>query len=371
VKQSPSWLEIDLGAIRRNVIALRKFVGPNCGILGVVKNNAYGHGAKQVTQAAADGGGAGVCVASLEEAQELRRAGISLPILLLNPGEPKSAREVLRLHAIQTLCTKEMAEALSQAALKIGFEAEAHVKVDTGMTRLGIPPEKAVAFTTEVAGYAGLHITGIFSHLATSENCDSPFAQEQFERFCRVLGELAPRLPKLKAHIANSGATLLYPQMHLDYVRVGLLMYGISPTPRLPINGPNLRPALSWKTRVAFLQSVAPGTAVSYGCTWRANKPSTLAVLLVGYGDGFPRSLSNKGQVLFRGKLKPVVGTVCMNHIMVDVSDEENVQVGEEVVLIGRQGEATLTASHLADWGATVPHEILARLSPRLTRVYK
>jgi len=370
IQTSPNWLEIDLSAIRGNVAALQRFLGEHCKVLAVVKANAYGHGAQQAARAALEGGAWGLCVASLPEAREIRRGGIDAPLLLLNSGRPEEAVEVVHFHLIQALYSREMAEALSRAALRIGYEAEAHLKVDTGMGRLGVRPEEALRFASEVAGFPALRLTGVFSHLATAEEADETFARAQFQRFRACLDSLASRLPGLNAHIANSAATLKFPQMHLDMVRAGLLIYGVYPTFQLAQAGLHLRPALTWKTRIAFVKTVAAGTPISYGSTWRANSPTTIATLPVGYSDGYPRALSNRGQVLLRGRLKPVVGRVCMNHTLLDIGEEPEVRPGEEVVLIGQQEENRLTVNHLAEWGETVPHEILGRLGRHLPRVY-
>jgi len=369
ISQPPNWLEIDLPAIRGNVAALQKFIGEHCKVLAVVKANAYGHGAQQVARTALEGGAWGLCVASLPEARELRRGGIDSPLLSLNSGRPEEAGEVVHLHLIQALYSRETAEALSKAALRIGYEAEAHLKIDTGMGRLGVRPEEALQFAAEVAEFPALRLTGVFSHLATAEEPDETYALAQFQRFRDCLDSLASRLPGLNAHIANSAATLKFPHMHLDFVRVGLLVYGVYPTFQLS-RALELRPALTWKTRIAFVKTLAAGTPVSYGRTWRANSPTTIATLPVGYGDGYPRALSNRGQVLLRGRLRPVVGRVCMNHTLIDIGEEPEVRPGEEVVLIGQQEQNRLTVNHLAEWGETVPHEILGRLGRHLPRVY-
>ncbi len=363
--QAPSWLEIDLSAVRRNVAAVRSLVGASCEILAVVKADAYGHGAVRVSQAALAGGAWGLCVANLAEAAELRRAGLQAPILLLTEGPMAEAPEVVRLSLLQTLYTLETAQALSQAALRFGMTAQAHIKVDTGMGRLGIRPQEAQAFAAAVAALPALRVTGLFSHLATAEEEEESFALGQFARFRACLEQISG----LKAHIANSAGLLKFPQMRLDFVRSGLLVYGVAPTSQLAGELP-LQPALTWKTRVAFAKTIPAGTPVSYGRTWKASSPTTVATLPVGYADGYPRTLSNRGQALFRGRPRPVVGTVCMNHILLDVGDEPAVRPDEEVILLGQQGNSRITATDLAAWADTCPHEILARLSRHLPRPY-
>lgn len=364
-----SWFEIDLSAIRRNIGKVQGLAGDGCRILAVVKSNAYGHGLCQAAGAALEGGAWGLCVADVQEASRLRRAGIDAPILLLNSGRPEEAGKVVRLGLIQALYSRQMAKALSRAAQRSGSEAEAHIKIDTGMNRLGVGTEEAEEFAAEVAALPNLRISGIFSHLATAEEEDSSYALRQFEFFRSSRERVSRHLPGLKAHIANSAATLKFPQMRLDFVRVGLLAYGVSPLVEAK-SGIELEPALTWKTRIAFVRRIPSGATVSYGRTWRALCPTTLAVLPVGYADGYSRALSNRGQVLLRGGLRPVVGTVCMNHMMIDANEETGIRPGEEVVLIGRQGDQRITANHLAERGQTVPHEILARLGSDVRRVY-
>jgi alanine racemase len=375
--KSTSWLEIDLGAVARNVAAARGLIGPDCGVLAIVKCDAYGHGAVEIARTVLDAGASGVCVANLNEARVLRRGGIEGMILLLNAAPINQARDVANLMITQALYSKESADALAAAALRVGHGVEAHLKVDTGMGRIGLTPDQALQLVTKLheqigslGGFAPLTISGVFSHLATAEEADESYALAQFASFTAFLEKLREFLPDVKAHIANSAAALKYPQMRLDYVRLGLLIYGVPPSPDLA-DKLALAPVLTWKTRVAFVKKVEAGDSVSYGRTWKAPSPTTLITLPMGYGDGYSRALSNRAQVLFRGKLRPVVGTVCMNHVLVEVDDEPNVQVGEEVVLIGKQGDQRITAEQLADWAGTVPHEILARLGAHLDRFYK
>lgn len=365
-----TWLEIDLDAVRGNVAAAQRLIGGGCGILAVVKADAYGHGARPVAQAALAAGAAGLCVANLTEAEQLRRAGIAAPILLLTAGPPRQAGQVVRRGLIQAVYERPTAEALSRAAVRLGREAEVHIKLDTGMGRLGIPPEQAGCFAGELATLPALRVTGAFSHLATAEEADPSYARQQFERFLASLEAMRAVFPHLRAHLANSAATLRFPEMRLDFVRLGLLVYGVYPTNREE-PGVSLQPVLAWKTSVAFARRALAGTSVSYGRTWRAAASTTLVTLPVGYADGYPRTLSNRGQVLFRGRLRRVVGTVCMNHLVADVGEEPKVRPGEEVVLLGEQGAARITAGQLAEWAGTVPHEILARIAGRLPRSYR
>lgn len=376
MQSSPSTIYINLGALRKNVAALRKLIGTRCAIYAVVKSNAYGHGATEIAHTILSAGANAVCVANIGEAATLRHTGVDGPIILLNATRPNQAREVAVLHITPALYSQEMAEALAEAALRVGYGVTAHIKVDTGMGRVGLPTEEAVQLARSVSqqdsslgGFSPLTITGIFSHLATAEEEDESYALGQFQRFQQCIAEVQDVLPEVRAHIANSAATLKFPMMRLNAVRCGLLLYGVYPSNDLT-QEIVLTPVLSWKTFICFVKRIPAGAYVSYGRTWQATTPTTVVTLPVGYGDGYTRQLSNTGYVLFRGKRRPVVGTVCMNHILVDVGDEADVQTGEEVVLLGRQMGAEVSAADLAQWAGTVPHEILTRLNPNIERVY-
>jgi alanine racemase len=365
-----SWLEIDLGAVRHNTQALKELLGPTCSILAVVKADAYGHGALPVSRAALQAGASGLAVASLAEGVRLRRAGVKGPILLLGAGDTRSARRIPRLHLSQTLCSTEMAQALSRAAQQIGSPARVHVKIDTGMGRLGVRPGNGVEFTRFAASQPGLQLDGVFSHLACAEEPDEGYTRLQFGHFQHVLRGLAAAgiSPGLR-HLANSAAALRYPEMRLDGVRTGLLIYGLRPDAP-DVAELDLRPALTWKTRVAFRQRLPAGSRVSYGGTYVTAKEQQIGVLPLGYADGYPRHASNRAHVLVRGKPCPVIGVVCMDHVMVDLGPAGEVQVGEEVVLIGTQGTGRVTANQLAQWAGTVVHAVPTVIGHRVARVY-
>jgi len=366
---SPAWLEIDLDAIRQNTAAVGALVGPRTRVLAIVKADGYGHGAPAVAAAALRGGARALGVANLAEAVELHEAALRAPILILNAGLPETAEEVVRRGLVQTATTPESLTLLSAAAVAAEREARVHLKLDTGMGRLGLPPREAVGLLRAALAQPGLRVAGIFSHLATAEEADRSFARAQFAAFDAAAAAIREAgLPLPPRHLANSAGLLNFPEMRLDLVRPGLLIYGLSPGGALE-TGPDLRPALTWKTRVEFVKRVPAGTTVSYGRTWTARREAIVATLPVGYADGYPRALSNRGQGLVGGRRCPVVGAVCMDHIMLEVGEE--VGVGDEVVLIGRQGVEELTANDLAEAAGTVVHEIVARLGRRLPRLYR
>jgi len=387
-----AWLEIDAAAIRRNAAAVRELVGNKAQVMAVVKADGYGHGATVAARAALAGGATWLGVSSAAEGAELRAAGIDAPVLVLGCGLPNQAAETVACGLTQTLATEEMAQALSAAALEAGRTIGVHIKIDTGMGRLGVRPHEALAFARLVAGLPGLHIGGIYSHLATADEEDATYALAQAQLFEEVLAELAQHrmiaarpsggrrsdseshegLPPLR-HLANSAATVRFPAMHLDLVRTGLLIYGLSPL-ATELTYPRLFPALAWKSRIACVKSVPAGERLSYGGLYTTKRPTRIACVPVGYADGFARALSNLGAVLVRGRRCRVVGAVCMDQMLADLG-EVDARAGDEVVLIGEQmGERAvrrlrITANEVAAAQGTVVHEIVARLGKRLPRV--
>jgi alanine racemase len=368
---SHSWVEIDLSAIRHNVGAIKRFIGSSRWLWAVVKADAYGHGAEITANVALEAGADGVAVSCLSEAAELRMdARIRAPLLVLAPGDTRAAAWMVRLDIVQTACSAPMVEALSRAAERLEKPARVHLKIDTGMGRIGVRPEEAVEFATFLTSLPGIRLEGVFSHLATAEAPDPAYAHHQFGRFQEVLAQLHDAgVPLGMRHIANSAAALRFPDMLLDGVRAGLLIYGIMPdAPDLAQIA--LRPALSWKTQLSFLHRAPAGSAISYGSTYVTDRDSVIGVLPLGYADGYPRQASNRSRVLLRGRECPLVGVVCMDHSMVDVSAVPEVRIGDEVVLIGKQGNAAITANRLAAWAGTTVHEVPTVIGHRVKRVY-
>jgi alanine racemase len=307
---------------------------------------------------------------------ELRAAGIAAPVLILGCGLPEQAAQVVEHGLAQTLATEEMARALSQAAVAgrrgkacVAPAVGVHIKVDTGMGRLGVRPHEALAFARLVSSLPGLRIDGIYSHLATADHDDATYALAQARQFREVLAELARNgiSPPLR-HLANSAAAVRFPQMRLDLMRTGLLIYGLNPLPR-ELSEIGLSPALSLKTRICCIKHMPAGQRLSYGGLYITQHPTRIAYVPVGYADGYPRALSNIGWVLVGGRRCPVVGAVCMDQMLVDLGEIE-AKAGDEVVLIGEQMGERITANELAAAQGTVVHEIIARLGKRLPRVY-
>ncbi len=364
--ERPTWVEVDLEAIRQNLLAVRAAAAP-AEVMAVLKADAYGHGARWVARTAALNGAAMLGVASLNEALELRADGIATPILILGYAPPWQARDLALSEIRATLFSLPVAEHFSRVARDLGREIAVHVKVDTGMTRLGVLPPDVPAFVDAVAALPGLRLEGIFSHMATSDT-DVDFAIEQGERFDTVLRGLERRGHRFRyVHMENSAAVLRGLPFAGNLVRAGLALYGLYPLPREETSI-ELRPAMQFKTRVAQVKEVPPGTAISYGRTYVTERTSRIAILPVGYGDGFRRSPRNWGHVLVRGQRAPIRGVVAMDMTMVDVTEIPGVQEGDEVVLIGRQGDEAITAKDAAAALGTIPYEVITQILARVPR---
>jgi alanine racemase len=366
-----TWAEVDLKAIRANLIAIRALVGSRVKIMAVVKANAYSHGLIEVGRTVAEAGADQLAVATLNEAVLLRESGLKLPILVLGTGIPgDGVKEAVRYDIAQALCTVELADALSKAAQQLGKPAQAHLKIDTGMGRIGVRVDEAVSFMEQIAGLPGLQFTGIFSHFAAADEGDEEYTNLQQKRFQKVLDNLERHGYTFPLrHLANSAGILDYPEAYFDMVRPGCIIYGCWPSPDNKKIIP-LALTLTLKTRIVYIKKVAAGTPISYGLTYTAPSERTLATLPIGYADGYKRALSNTGYVLIRGRRCPIVGRVCMDQCVVDVTGVPDVSLGDEVVLIGSQGNDIITPADLAKLAGTMDLEILCNISARVPRVY-
>ncbi|MGE5574354.1 MAG: alanine racemase [Bacteroidota bacterium] len=370
----PTVAEVDLASIGRNIAAIRRRIGPGPEIMAVVKADAYGHGAVQVATTALTSGATWLGVALVEEGVVLRKSGIIAPILVFGQLFPSQARRVLRYSLSCTVGTYEFAEALSVAATQEGKRGKCHIKVDTGMGRIGVAPRQAVSFVRRIAMLPNVEVEGVYTHFATADADDKSCAREQLSRFMEVTEALRTTGVQIQfRHVANSAACVDMPEAWLDLVRPGILMYGLSPfsTERFQKvkREMDIRPALSLKTRVCFVKRVPAGTPVSYGSTYVTREDTVIATLPVGYADGLSRGLSNRGEVLIRGRRLPVVGRVCMDQCMVDAGNLE-VEVGDEAVLIGRQGDQEISAEEVADKLGTISYEVVCAITKRVPRVY-
>ncbi|WP_422392984.1 alanine racemase [Neomoorella humiferrea] len=368
----PVWAEVDLEAIAHNVRAIKKILSPHTELMAVVKANAYGHGAVPVARTALANGVTWLGVATLDEALALREEGITAPLLILGYTPAEDAGRVVAADLSQTVFSREQARALDAAAAVAGTKARLHIKIDTGMGRLGFLPERAVEEVLAIAGLPNVLLEGIFTHFAAADAADKTYTLRQLQLFRKVVGELEEKGVTFPwCHAANSGAIIDLPETHFNLVRAGIILYGHYPSPEVDKKRIELRPAMALKTRVVLVKEVPAGTYISYGCTYRTPAPARIATLPVGYADGYSRLLSNRAEVLIRGRRAPVVGRVCMDQCMIDVSAIPDVRVGDEVVLFGSQYGEVLSVEEVAAWMGTINYEILCLISGRVPRVYR
>jgi alanine racemase len=362
--------EIDLGAIAYNCRLIKQHIGPDVALIAVVKADGYGHGAVEIARTALAHGAECLAVGRIEEGIQLRKAGISAQILVVDYTPPDHVAAGIEHDLTLTATELVVAERISYHARQQGKTARLHVKVDTGMGRFGLLPDEVVPFFERIASLPNIEIEGLFSHFAVADLADKSYTWQQFEMFEQVsdaLHEAGFGIPI--RHIANSAATLDLPAVHLDAVRVGNAIYGLPPSnevaPVIPI-----RPALSLKSIVARVRMLPAGSSISYGRTYITPRAMPVALIPVGYGDGYLRALSNRGAVLINGHRAPIVGRICMDQFVVDVSACGQVALDDEVVLIGCQQGACITAEEVAQWAGTINYEITTSLLPRVHRVY-
>jgi alanine racemase len=366
-----AWVEIDLSALTENVRRLKQLLSPHTALMAVVKADAYGHGAVTVAQTALMAGASWLGVATIPEGIELREAGIMAPILVLGATyTSEQIRAMTRWHLQPTLCSPKQALVFSET-LKSRHQRSVpvHLKIDTGMSRLGVPWKEAAEFVQLVSGLGNLEISSIYSHFATADSLDQTVMQQQHQKFQQALSQIQQAgisLPRL--HLANSAATLTDPSLHYDLVRLGLVIYGLYPAPHLK-SVVELKPVCSVKARVTQVKTIEAGTGISYGYQFVADQEMRLAVVGIGYADGVPRNLSNKMQVIVRGQLVRQVGAITMDQIMIDVTNIPNLEAGEVVTLLGREGDCEMTPDDWASLLGTISWEILCGFKHRLPRV--
>ncbi|TCL61842.1 alanine racemase [Hydrogenispora ethanolica] len=367
----PVWAEIDLAAIRHNMGAIKKLVGPAVEVMAVVKAEAYGHGAVPVARAALEAGATWLGVSLPEEGVALRQAGLDAPILIFSPLQADQAPEVVAHDLTPCVCWLEAVTALSGEAVRAGKEAAVHVKVDTGMGRVGVRPGEAAEFIGALRRMPGIKVGGVFSHLATADERDKSYARLQIDNFTRMAAELEQQglLPP-KAHLANSAGVMELPQAYFNLVRPGIIMYGLYPSDEVDKSKIRLEPAFSLKAQISFVKRVPSGTGISYGQRYHTGRETTIATIPIGYADGWTRLLTHKAQALVNGKKYPIVGTICMDQCMIDVGDEP-VAIGQEVVLIGTQNGATISVDDVAAQLGTINYEIICMISDRVPRIYR
>jgi len=379
-----TWAEIDLKAYAHNIRELRRIARPEARLMAVVKANGYGHGAVEAARTALLNGASALGVARIQEAVQLREAGIEAPILIFGYSPLESAGTLIDYELTQTVYSARTAEALSEQADRRGKKIKIHIKVDSGMGRLGLlladaagprPGKDAAAACLREVGtisrLAGLEVEGIFTHFATADSADKSYANEQLERFISFLAILNREgLNPPIAHAANSGALIDMPDSHLDMVRPGIATYGLYPSDEVKKNSVDLIPVMTLKSRIIHLKKVPPGFSISYGSTYRTEKDTTIATVPVGYADGLNRLLSSAGHMLVGGQKMPIVGRVCMDLTMLDVGALAGLEIGDEVVVFGQQGNAAITADEIASKINTINYEIVTSITSRVPRVY-
>ncbi|MDB9539517.1 alanine racemase [Anabaenopsis tanganyikae CS-531] len=367
-----AWVEIDLGALSHNVGQLVNFILPRTQLMAVVKADAYGHGAVTVAQTALQSGASWLGVATVPEGIQLREGGIKAPILILGAAHtPEQIRAIAHWKLQPTLCSPKHALIFSNILETINDTSPlpVHIKLDTGMSRLGTDWKESLEFVQLVQNLPHLEIASIYSHLATADHADTTFMEEQHRRFEQAIAQIKKMgINPHCLHLANSAATLTNPALHYDIVRAGLAIYGLYPAPHLK-NTINLQPVLQLKARVTQVKTISAGTGVSYGQHFIAPHELRLAVVGIGYADGVPRNLSQKIQVLIRGQRVPQIGVITMDQLMLDVSTIPDLQAGEIVTLLGEQGGETISANDWAEKLNTISWEILCGFKHRLPRV--
>ncbi len=370
----PIRAEIDLSAIAHNVSELRRITSSAAKFMAVVKANGYGHGAEAAARTALKSGADRLALARIDEAVALRTAGIDAPMLVFGYTPPERAEDLLEHDLTQTVFSLEAARDLSDAAGALGRSVRVHLKVDTGMGRVGllaVDGEDALREAGDIIGLPGLDVEGVYTHFATADSADKKPARKQLSRFMTFTGALKKRgLAIPIRHAANSAAVIDMPESHLEMVRPGISLYGLYPSDEVKKERIALRPAMTLKARIVQLKEVPEGYTISYGATYTAPAPTRIATIPVGYADGYDRLLSNQGSMLVRGVRAPIVGRVCMDSTMIDVTDVPNVQAGDEVAIFGGSAENAVTVDEVADMLGTINYEVVSTVMARAPRVY-
>jgi alanine racemase len=366
----PTWVEVDLNKLESNYLALRGLLPPAVKIMAVIKADAYGHGAVPVARRLQDLGADALAVAILEEALVLRDARVKCPLVLLNGFWPGQEDDIIHHELTPVVFRPDMLQSLEKAAARVNRQVAYHLEVNTGIGRLGVEWEEAAALVTRHAESAWTRCDGVFTHFSAAENLADPSTATQLDRFGRFLAAAAEGGWQSQwRHCANSAGILNFRQSWMDGVRPGLLVFGVNPLPA-PQDVLKLSPVLSFKTQVMQVRTIQRGGSIGYGNSFTASRESRIATLAVGYADGLPRALSNCGQVLIRGQRLPIAGKISMDLTLVDATEAAHIEVGDEAVLIGQQGNHTISAEELARLSHTIPYEILTRIGARVPRVH-
>ena len=364
------WAEVDLDALANNMREVRRFTDKHAEILAAVKADAYGHGAVTASKTFIENGADRLGVATLIEAVELRNAGIDAPILNLGYTPDEHYPTLIKNSVAATVYALHQAEVLNEVAGRLGVKASAHVKVDTGMGRLGFQPSsEAIKTIVKINSLPNVELEGIYTHFAISDAADKTYTRHQFELFMWVLAELKKQgvEPRIK-HVSNSAAIIDLPEYALDMVRPGIMLYGYEPSPDVDLSKVSLKPAMALKARLSNVKTVTKGAGIGYGLTFTTKRPSIIGTLPIGYADGYRRALSNRSWVDFHGDKVPIVGRVCMDQCIIDLTDAEAAQIGDEVILFG--GGCAPRVEEMAKLLDTIPHEVTCAIARRVPRVF-
>ncbi len=372
--ENRTWAEINLDALVHNMREIRRITNPNAQIMAVVKADAYGHGVKECAGALLENGADRLGIATLYEGIELRRLYPDVPILILGSSMENEAEELVKNDITPNVYTFSMAKALSDAGVKLNKTVKVHIKLDTGMSRIGFfiddsDNEDVLSEIKKIRELPMLEIEGIFSHFSTSDEKDGDYTRMQFERFmkvCNALTECGINIP-IK-HICNSAGIMMYPEYHLDMVRPGVILYGMYPSDDVDKTRLDLRYVMSLKSSVTYVKKIGPGIGVSYGKEYIADGEATIATVPIGYADGYSRQLASNAKIAINGELYPIAGRICMDQCMIDVTGVNNIKRGDEALIFG---DGAVTVDDIAKWLGTINYEIVCMLSRRIPRVYK
>lgn len=367
----PAWAEINLDNLENNIKEIRR-VSESKDIIAVIKADGYGHGALDIAPTLLENGATRIAVAVISEAVELREGGINCPIMILGFTPPTFADELIDYDIEQTVFTYDLAKALSDAAVKKSKTAKIHIALDTGMGRIGFfPDEKGVEEVYKISKLPNIILEGLFSHFAAADEKDKEYTNQQVEKYNWFYNRLLEKHVKINIrHVANSAAIIDMPELHYDAVRPGIILYGYYPSDEVNKKKINLKPVMTLKTNIVHIKTMESGMCISYGRKFRTERKSTIATIPIGYADGYTRLLFNKARVIINGKFAPVVGRICMDQCMVDVTDIGNVNVGDEVILLGEDNGLKFNADDIAELIGTINYEITCMIGKRVPRVY-
>lgn len=367
----PIWAEINLDNLINNIDEIKK-QSKNSEVIGVVKANAYGHGAVEVSKTLLENGINKLAVANIIEAIELRDNDIKSPVMLLGISENYAIDSIIKYDVEPTISTLNFAKELNNKAIVSNKMINVHIAIDSGMGRIGFKnTENNINDIIEISKLSNLNIESIFSHFSTADSIDKSYSDYQIEVYNNILSALEKRGLKInKKNLSNSAAIIDLPESHCDYVRPGIIQYGYYPSKEVNINNLNIQPVLTWKTRIIHLKEVEENEFIGYGKTFKTTRKTKIATLPVGYADGYSRALSNKGKVIINGQLAPIIGNVCMDQFMVDVTDIKDVKAFDEVILLGESGNVKFNAEDMAEIIGTISYEVLCLIGRRAPRVY-